>query len=349
VTRRFDSDPCVSVVMANYNGERHLEAAALSVLGQSCRNLELLIVDDASTDGGLAIAERLESQDARVRVLRQPANAGPAAARNRGLAEARGRWIAVHDSDDLAHPSRLERLVAEAETSGADIIVDNMVVFYDDGGTASHRFLKSRGPLAKAWISAPDYIESGALFTKRPAFGPLKPVLRASSLRASGLQYDERLKIGEDFDLVARCLLAGLTLRLDSCPYYFYRKHGASISHRLKSEEILAMQRAAASLPPGDGSTRLRQAARRYQASLKTAFAFSQAIEAMKQRRVSVALRTLIGEPRAMLKLSLPIGARLRRLRRAIAPALGRVKPVRGESEHLIALTGLPLFGTRME
>ena len=73
-----------------------------------------------------------------------PNNGGPAAARNAGFAEAAGRWVAVLDSDDLMHPRRLERLVAEAEREGADIIADDLLVFHETGGRAPHRHLRGR-------------------------------------------------------------------------------------------------------------------------------------------------------------------------------------------------------------
>ncbi len=320
--------------MANYNGARHLEAAVRSARNQTCADLELIIIDDASADDSAVIAARLAAEDHRIRLILQPENQGPAVARNRGFAEARGQWIAVQDSDDLMHVRRLERLVGEAEAQNADIIVDDMLVFYEDGA-APHLFLEPwRGP-RKRWVTTDEYLASGIMFGKGLSFGPLKPVFRAAAIRASGLRYNEQLSIGEDFDLVARCLLAGLSLRVDARALYGYRKHRASISHRMRGDQVLAMQRAASALPCESGSAELQRAWRRFRASLEVAYALGEAVEAMKARRWFRALDVFIRQPRALPLLAVPLAARLARA----AGALSRRRPSNqapGELENIV-------------
>ncbi len=97
----------VSVIMPAYNAGGTIEQAARSILAQSWRNLELIIVDDCSTDGTAAVAERLAAEDARVRVLRNPANVGPYVSKNRALLTATGRYVTGHDADDVAIPLRI--------------------------------------------------------------------------------------------------------------------------------------------------------------------------------------------------------------------------------------------------
>jgi glycosyltransferase involved in cell wall biosynthesis len=101
--------PTVTVVMPVYNVQRFVADAMASVLGQSFEDLELILVDDGSTDSSLAICERLA--DSRTRIIRQ-ANRGLSGARNTGIAAARGRYIALLDSDDLWEPDKLDRHVA---------------------------------------------------------------------------------------------------------------------------------------------------------------------------------------------------------------------------------------------
>ncbi|QKT04319.1 glycosyltransferase [Ectothiorhodospiraceae bacterium 2226] len=110
----------VSVVMPAFNAERYLEAAIQSVLNQSYRTLELLVVDDGSCDGTVEIVRRYARRDARVRLLRQ-GNAGVAAARNRGLAHARGEYIAPLDADDLWYPNKLALQVACLEQAPDEV------------------------------------------------------------------------------------------------------------------------------------------------------------------------------------------------------------------------------------
>src|SRR5581483_11829559 len=100
----------VSVVMPAYNAADTIEAAIASALHQTEQRIEVLVIDDASTDATVGVASRVAAQDRRVRLLRQVVNRGPAAARNRGMAEARGKWIALLDADDAFALHRLESL-----------------------------------------------------------------------------------------------------------------------------------------------------------------------------------------------------------------------------------------------
>ena len=98
--------PRVSVLLPAYNEEGFLEQAVESILGQTESSFEVLVVDDGSTDGSRALLERLAARDRRIKPVQQP-HAGIAAALNRGIQEARGRYVARMDADDLAHPERL--------------------------------------------------------------------------------------------------------------------------------------------------------------------------------------------------------------------------------------------------
>ncbi len=101
----------VSVVIPVHNGEKYLAQAIESVLAQTFRDFELLIVDDGSTDGSRAIMDRCARRDARIRILSQ-ANRGVSAAGNLGFEEARGEWVARLDADDVFLPDKLERQIA---------------------------------------------------------------------------------------------------------------------------------------------------------------------------------------------------------------------------------------------
>lgn len=118
--------PRVSVVLPTFDRAAVLERSAASVLGQSFRDLELLIVDDGSRDATPAVTEQLRRRDLRVRVLRQP-NRGPAAARNHGLAVARGELVAFQDSDDEWLPGHLAGHVAALDADpGAGLVYSLM-------------------------------------------------------------------------------------------------------------------------------------------------------------------------------------------------------------------------------
>src|SRR5688500_10000211 len=108
-----DSSPLVTVIVPAFNAEAWIGETLQSVAAQSWPALEILIVDDGSTDGTAAIAEAFCAGEPRARLIRQP-NGGVAAARNRGLAEAKGEWIAPIDADDIWHPARVEKMVKAA-------------------------------------------------------------------------------------------------------------------------------------------------------------------------------------------------------------------------------------------
>ena len=106
----------VSVIMPSYNSEKYIEATVKSVLAQTYRNWELLFVDDCSSDASLELANAF--RDERIRVFSMKENGGAALARNKAIEEARGRWIAFLDSDDLWMPEKLEKQIAYMQNNG---------------------------------------------------------------------------------------------------------------------------------------------------------------------------------------------------------------------------------------
>jgi len=114
--------PSVSVVMPTYNSERFVREAIESVKQQSMDDWELLIVDDASTDGTPGILRALEALDTRIKVTLCSANGGPATARNLAIAKAKGRYIAFLDSDDIWRRDKLERQLNLFRQTGAPLV-----------------------------------------------------------------------------------------------------------------------------------------------------------------------------------------------------------------------------------
>ncbi|HOW42471.1 MAG TPA: glycosyltransferase family A protein [Candidatus Omnitrophota bacterium] len=112
--------PKVSVVIPVFNRAQLIGNSARSVLAQSFTDLELIIVDDGSTDGTAAALEALQRTDARIRLVRHERNRGEAAARNTGIRAACGEFIAHHDSDDIWLPQKLERQVRFLESAPAE-------------------------------------------------------------------------------------------------------------------------------------------------------------------------------------------------------------------------------------
>ena len=112
----------VSVVMPVYNGEGCLRECLDSVCAQTLRDIEIICVDDGSSDGSLAILDEYAAKDSRVKVIAQP-NSGAAVARNKGIDIASGEYLSILDSDDRFEPSMLEKMVARARRTDAQIVI----------------------------------------------------------------------------------------------------------------------------------------------------------------------------------------------------------------------------------
>lgn len=121
----------VSVIVTVYNLEAYLEETLRSVMAQTYPALDIICVDDGSTDGSAAILARLAAEDARIRVIARE-NGGPAAARNTGLAAATGEYVMILDGDDVFEPCMVERLMAHAAPDGdapVDVVISRAEQF----------------------------------------------------------------------------------------------------------------------------------------------------------------------------------------------------------------------------
>ena len=102
----------VSIITPSYKSERFISQTIESVLAQTYKNWEMIIVDDVSPDNSNEIIEEYSKKDSRIKLIKLEKNSGPAVARNRAIEEAKGRYIAFLDADDLWHPEKLEKQIA---------------------------------------------------------------------------------------------------------------------------------------------------------------------------------------------------------------------------------------------
>lgn len=306
--------PRVSVIMANWRGERYLAQAIASVLAQGMGDLELLVADDASDDRSLEIARAAAAADGRVRVLPAAGNEGPSAARNRAIEAARGEWVAVVDSDDLLHPRRLEILLDAAQGLGADMVADDMAFFGEGPGAGGRTLLGSLDLRAARMVDPAFFVRSNDAGNDLPSLGYLKPLIRRAAI--GELRYDPSVRVGEDYDLYLRLLLRGARFALLPLPLYLYRRHGTSLSHRLSVaalEPLLAAHEAVvASLGAGSPDD-LAQALARRGRSLARALRFERLVEALKARRGGQAAGLLLRDPVLLRLLARSVSERLSR------------------------------------
>ncbi|MEM7688735.1 MAG: glycosyltransferase family 2 protein [Pseudomonadota bacterium] len=306
--------PEASVVIACYNAQDFLEKAVQSAFAQRGVEVEVIVIDDHSTDQSYALAQRLAARDARVRVLQTPSNCGPGGARNVGIAAMRGEWYCVLDCDDLMLPDRLRTLIDAAKMTNADLIADDLIVFGDDH--EEHRHCETISGTPPRTLSLEDYFEATQMFGTKPNLGFLKPLIHRRVLVEAGHRYREDLQIGEDDELMVQLLLAGFRYVVTSDALYRYRKHDASISHRLSaknSERMLSSEehvRACVS-----AADRESAAYRARFASIQDAVAFSRAVEALKERRWTAAISEMSRRPLSVRHFSMPIASQWNRLR----------------------------------
>jgi succinoglycan biosynthesis protein ExoO len=311
----MNTRPDVAILMANYNGAPFIAAAIRSVRRQTLTSWELIIVDDASTDDSITVAEHVAAGDARIKILRQPANRGPGAARNRALDVATARWIAIVDSDDLILPHRLERLLECAEASGAALVADNLLEF--SARAKPRPFLPSWLGKERSWISLDTFVRSNSLYSRIPPLGYLKPMIRADLVHEFGLRYDESLRIAEDYYFLVGLMMRGYRLLLAPASLYLYRKHENSVSHRMRAADITALIAAEQRFHERkiSASRRVKAALRRRERSLHSLLAFDRVITALKSGDLLAAMRHAGARPHMWPLLLQPLLARLRRLK----------------------------------
>lgn len=292
--------PDVSVIVAAWKSEGTLKRAVASALTAKGLAVQVILVDDMSPDGTYALAKRLASDDPRIVTDRLPANGGPSAARNRALALATGRFIAVLDADDAFAPGRLSALVKHAEATGADIVVDNMIEVDESGdrlGTES--FLTSPAFAADREIDLETWIAFNQPMKGGDCIGYLKPLIRRSALPASGAAYDTTLRNSEDYYLIANLLAVGKRMQYLATPGYLYTRSSGSTSYRLKPEQTLAWldaERRFAEAYDAILPKSLRAALTRRRRALRNVHQFIAATDAVKARRLGTALGVLASD-----------------------------------------------------
>ena len=209
--------PRVSVIMPAYRTAGTLARAVQSVLDQTEQDFEIVILDDCSGDATLDLARRFAQSDPRISLIALSENGGQARALNRGIAEARGEWIATLDADDHYQPERLRTLLECGEREDVDMVADNQNHLDEAAG----RLVRTAFPASDGGriVTLADFIansDTAAEFS----FGILKPMIRASFIRAHRLGYRPGLKLGQDFYHLMQFFAAGGRGYLVNRPMY---------------------------------------------------------------------------------------------------------------------------------
>jgi succinoglycan biosynthesis protein ExoO len=299
----------VSVIIAAYNVERYIERAVSSALSQDDVRVEVIVVDDCSTDRTRNIVATID--DARLSCIALSRNGGPGAARNAGFARAAGTWIAILDGDDAFAPGRLARCLRRAEEAKADIVVDNLMVMRESDGVEFPMFPPSRLPRS-GFLDLAGFISGNSSFFQSYTSGYLKPLFLAEFTRKHCLSYDPDIRIGEDYFFLADHLACGAVCAMEPSAGYLYTARAGSTSHRLVPEDMIRISDCDKKFL---SRHRLDKAAvkaqRRRNFGIEEARAFTVLVQGLKQRNIIEVVRALMINPSCICRLRDPIRAKV--------------------------------------
>lgn len=237
----------ICVIVPARNAEATIGRAVASALAQP-EAAEVFVVDDGSSDRTAEAAGAVDDGTGRLRVIRRPASGGPAAARNLAIDASRSAWLTPLDADDYFRPGRLGALRREAED--CDLVADDLLrIVQGEPDEAARPMIGERMALP-ARLSLEDFVRANISKPNLPRaeLGFLKPLVRRAFLKAHGLAYDERLRLGEDFILYARALALGARFRLVPACGYVAVERAESISGSHGAPELRSLVAASEAL-----------------------------------------------------------------------------------------------------
>ena len=221
-----------------FNAAPFIEAAIASALAQTGVTIEVIVVDDASSDDTPSIVAAVAARDPRVTLIRRTSNGGPSVSRNEAMRKARGAWIAVLDADDLIAPER-----PPPDRSRRDDIGRcrgrQLRALLGRSGSAGFDHDSAAAPCPTTSSSTPPRsCAATAMFDAAARLGYIKLMFRRAFLESRGIEHLEEVMIGEDYHLGLSCLLEGARFVVSSETLYKYRVRDGSLSWRLRTEDI---------------------------------------------------------------------------------------------------------------
>lgn len=305
--------PDVSILIAAYNIETYVERAVRSALSQAGVDIEVILVDDRSTDRTWDIISKMT--DPCIKRLRSDQNRGPAYARNAALDVAAGKWIAILDGDDAFVEGRLARCLRLGEEQKADIVVDNLRAIRESDGCEKPMFNPARFVRMKQ-LDLARFVKGNQCFLGGgEALGYLKPIFSASFLRQHNLRYDPDIHIGEDYMMMAQALACGAICAVDPHEGYSYTVRTGSISHRLSLDDINRIAKADKKFLANTPLDPKAAAAQKKRTDcLDEARVFTLLVDAIKFRLWKEVLKAVWSRPMVVWNLWRPVWARVERI-----------------------------------
>jgi succinoglycan biosynthesis protein ExoO len=284
------ASPLVTAVIPAYNAEATIKLAIDSILCQTIASLELLICDDASTDATTTVVAAIA--DPRVRLLQNNTNLGSGATRDRLIAEAKGRWIAFCDADDMWHPERLALLVEAAGGNDRAIVFDDIMECHSaKHGMVPWRSL--RGPRAFGAHGMPVHVPAEQLINSKRMF--IKPLFSRALLLSSKACHS-RHAYGEDSFFLLKLLAADGHLIYVPAARYLYRITPGSASNNVRHHSLLrdALENAMADF---DGQPQIQVALQRKIERIRRQEFYHPFVMAIKRRSAGEAMHLFVRRP----------------------------------------------------
>jgi len=198
----MNSQPLVTVILPCYNAQLYVEEAVRSIIKQSYTNLEIIAIDDCSTDDTAKILVSLANEDSRIQFIQNEINLKLVATLNLGIELSTGKYIARMDADDIAHPDRLKYQIEVMERDSSIVICGAALISFTKDGNEAKRYFSLKN----------DEIKADALFNS-PFVHPCV-VLRKKTLTDFKLNFDENFEYAEDYHLWQRMLIHGKGINL---------------------------------------------------------------------------------------------------------------------------------------
>ena len=241
----------VSVIIPAYNAEKYVVSAVRSALAQTLVDIEVIVVDDKSTDGTLSLLKENFGRDERVRIIAQPENGGVSAARNRGIGAAEGEYLAFLDSDDAMRPDMLERMYAIAKEHDADVLhttgclLPTVCPVPDDMNTIAPADLKAFIPelceAGDAVYYAPEEKHERVVqwCAHKYHWSVWNKLYRRSFIEENGIRFDT-LSMAEDMVFCFKAYFLAKRFAVLPGQWYVYRISGDSLSRKKPTPDTVA-------------------------------------------------------------------------------------------------------------
>lgn len=216
--------PKITVITAVYNAEKYLKASIESILGQSFKDFEFIIIDDCSTDNSLQIMRSYQKKDNRIIVLHNEKNVYATISRNKGLRIARGKYIVIHDADDISLPNRLQFQYQFMEKNQSIFLMGTGIKYINEAYEVVY--------VPKVIIGENRLKRS---LEQKNAISHPSTIFRNDRIH----RYREKIYYSEDYDFYLTLLSDKKRLVNVKDPYVLYMLHADSVSYEHKIKQIL--------------------------------------------------------------------------------------------------------------